>query len=229
MRSRTLFADIIFGGNQHGRWLNCRHCDVRGAIQTLSLMSCVNCSLTHIYRPGNDPRRTCVWTRWLCMIARYRFRMTDPEKAVIRERILRCQERRRMRAMAIPLPMEEPQVQEEPPRPSESLRSLSESELWERAGREERISLLALHSSQTHPEEGVSSSSGSTQAPSREVIDVSHISATSPYIVTTRRWGNQTLPRGPGLSSRSTHRQNSCYLDWGVHSRGRRGFSICRT
>ena len=90
IRSRALFADIIFGGNQHGRWLNYRHCDVRGAIQTLRLMSCVNCSLAHIYRPGDD-RRTCVWTRWLCMIARYRFRMTDPEKAVIRERILRCQ------------------------------------------------------------------------------------------------------------------------------------------
>ena len=24
MRSRSFFADIIFGGNQHGRWLNCR-------------------------------------------------------------------------------------------------------------------------------------------------------------------------------------------------------------
>ena len=57
------------------------------------------------------------------MIARYRFRMTDPEKAVIRERILRCKERRRMRAMAIPLPVEEPQVPEEPPRPTESLRA----------------------------------------------------------------------------------------------------------
>ena len=54
----------------------------------------------------------------------------------------------------------------------ESLRDLSESELWERAGQVERLSLLALHSSQTRPEEGVSSSSGSTQAPSREVIDV---------------------------------------------------------
>ena len=37
------------------------------------------------------------------MIARYRFRMTDAEKAVIRERILRCQERRRMRAIAVSL------------------------------------------------------------------------------------------------------------------------------
>ena len=112
MRRRSLFTDIIFGGNQHGRWLNCRHCDVRGAIQTLNLMSCVNCSLAHIYHPDNDRRRTCVWTRWLTMIARYRFRMTDTEKALIRERILRCQERRRMRAMAIPLPIEEPQAQE---------------------------------------------------------------------------------------------------------------------
>ena len=53
----------------------------------------------------------------------------------------------------------------------------------------------------------VSSSSGSTQAPTREVIDVSHISATSPYIVTTRRWGNQTLPRGQAFQvDRSTGR-----------------------
>ena len=196
MRSRTLFADIILGGNQHGRWLNCRHCDVRGAIQTLSMMSCVNCSLAHIYRPGDDPRKTCVWTRWLCMIARYRFRMTDPEKAVIRERVLRCKERRRMAAMGIPRPLEESRVPEDPPQPPVSLRSLTDSELWERARQEERLSLLALHSSQTYPEERASSSSGSTQAPPREVIDVGQISATSPNIVITRRWRNQTLPIG---------------------------------
>ena len=53
-----------------------------------------------------------------------------------------------------------------------------------------------MHSSQTHLEEEVSSSSGSTQAPAREVIDVSHISATSVNIVATRQWRNQTLPRG---------------------------------
>ena len=196
MRSRSMFADIIFGGNQHGRWLNCRHCDVRGAIQTLSLMSCVNCSLAHIYRPENDRRRTCVWTNWLRMIARYRFRMTDPEKAVIRERILRCQERRRMIAMGIHPPLGEPQAPEEPPQPPGSLHSLSNSELWERACQEERLSLLAMRASQTFPEERVSSSSGSNQAPPREVIDASHISATSPNVVTTRRWRDQTLPRG---------------------------------
>ena len=137
-----------------------------------------------------------MWTRWLTMIARYRFRMTDTEKASIRERILRCQERRRMRSMAVPLPIEEPQAQEEPSRPSRSLRDLSESELWECAAQEERLSLLALDASQTRPVEEISSSSGSTQAPAREVIDVSHISATSPFIVTTRQWRNQTLPRG---------------------------------
>ena len=118
-----------------------------------------------------------------------RFRMTDTEKESMRERILRCQERRRMRAMAAPLPIEESQAREDPERPSGSLRDLSESELWERAVQEERLSLLALHASQTCPDEGVSSS-GSTQAPAREVIDVSHISATSPFI------GGQTLPRG---------------------------------
>ena len=175
MRRRSLLADIIFGGNQHQRWLNCRHCDFWGAIQTLDLMSCVNCSLARIYRPEIDRRKTCVWTSWLTMIARYRFRMTDAEKAVIRERIQRCQERRRMRAIAVPVPTEEPQAQEEPSRPSRSLRDLSESELWERAAQEERLSFLALHASQTRPAERVSSAS--TQAPAREVIDVSHISA----------------------------------------------------
>ena len=90
----------------------------------------------------------------------------------------------------------QPQAQEEPSRPSGSLRDLSEAEMWEQAGQVERLSLLAMHSSQTDLEEEVSSSSGSTQAPTREVIDVSHISATSPCIVTTRRWRNQTLPRG---------------------------------
>ena len=76
------------------------------------------------------------------------------------------------------------------------MRDLSESELWERAAQEERLSLLAQHASQTCPDEGVSSSSGSTQAPAREVIDVSHMSAASPFIVTTRQWRGQTLPRG---------------------------------
>ena len=196
MRSRSFFADIILGGNQHGRWLSCRHCGVRGAIQTLDLMSCVNCSLAHIYRPQDDRRKTCVWTRWLTMIARYRFRMTDAEKAGIRERILRCKERRRMRAIAPILPVEEPQVQEESSRPSRSLRDLSEDELWEHACQRERLSLRDLHVSQTIPGHGASSSSGSTDIPRREVIDVSHISATSLYIVTTRTWRNQTLPRG---------------------------------
>ena len=196
MRSRSFFADIIFGGNQHGRWLNCRHCDVRGAIQTLDLMSCVNCSLARIYRPHDDRRKTCVWTRWLTMIARYRFRMTDAEKAVIRERILRCNERRRMRAIAPILPVEEPQVSEEQSMTSRSLRDLSEDELWERACQQERLSLRDLDASQTIPGQGASSSSGTTDVPRREVIDVSHISATSPYIVTTRTWRNQTLPRG---------------------------------
>ena len=103
MRRRTLFADIIPGGNQHGRWLYCRQCRASGAVQTLDLMSCVNCSLTHIYHPATDLRKTCVWTKWLRMIARYRFRMSDPEKAHLRERILRCQERRRLRAAVVQL------------------------------------------------------------------------------------------------------------------------------
>ena len=113
MRSRSLFADIIYGGNQHGRWLNCRQCGIRGAIQTLDLMSCVNCSLAHIYHPTNDLRKTCVWTKWLLMIVRYRFRMPDPEKARLRAKILRCQDRRRFRALAIPVAPEGQQAPEE--------------------------------------------------------------------------------------------------------------------
>ena len=130
------------------------------------------------------------------MTAKYRLRMTYDEKAVIRQEVSRCKERRRMRARGIPLPQGEPQLPEESSHPSDSLQSLSESELWERAGQEERTSLLALQATQTQPGGGVSSSSGSTQDPPREVIGVSHISATSQYIVTTRRWRNQTLPRG---------------------------------
>ena len=68
--------------------------------------------------------------------------------------------------------------------------------MWERACQEERLSLLALHASQTRPQEQASSSSEPTPDLPREIIDVSHISAASPHIVTTRRWRNQTLPRG---------------------------------
>ena len=90
----------------------------------------------------------------------------------------------------------EPQAPGDTPQPTGSLQSLSNSELWERACQEERSSLLAMRTSQTFPEERVSSSSGSSQAPPREVIDASHISATSPNVVTARRWRDQTLPRG---------------------------------
>ena len=108
-------------------------------MQTLDLMSCVNCSLTHIYHPENDLRKTCVWTKWLRMIARYRFRMTDPEKARIREKILRCQDRRRMRAIAMPPTQEEQRAPiEEPVRVI-----LHGEDGWEEAVRQERLSLLA--------------------------------------------------------------------------------------
>ena len=45
MRNRSMFTNIVSGGNQHSRWLYCRQCDASGAVQTLDLMSCVNCSL----------------------------------------------------------------------------------------------------------------------------------------------------------------------------------------
>ena len=119
-----------------------------------------------------------------------------PKRQSIRERILRCNERRRRRTIAPILPVDEPQLSEEQSRTSRSLRDLSEDELWERACQKERSSLRDLDVVQTIPGQGASSSSGSTDVPRREVIDVSHISATSPHIVTTRTWRNQTLPRG---------------------------------
>ena len=206
MRSRSLFADIIFGGNQHGRWLHCRQCGTRGAVQTLDLMSCVNCSLNHIYHPTNDLRKTCVWTKWLRIIARYRFRMTDSEKARVRERILRSQERRRLRAATIHPILEGPQPLEEIPEPPEQL------DAWERAYREERLSLLAQQVTREPPEGSTATSSGSTQYVPRERIDVGHLSATSPNIVTTRQWRGRTLPRGVAFQiDRLTGRTREIY------------------
>ena len=80
-----------------------------------------------------------MWTKWLRMIARYRFRMTDPEKAHIRERILRCQERRRMRAAVIHPASEEPQVPTQEP-----VRVILHGEDgWEEAVRQERLFSLS--------------------------------------------------------------------------------------
>ena len=116
--------------------------------------------------------------------------MTNPEKKLMRERILRCQQRRKLRTAAVHPALEEPQTLEEVPEPPEQL------DAWERASREERLSLLAQHATGTQPVEGTATSSGSTQSVPREVIDVGHISATSPNIVTTRQWGDRTLSRG---------------------------------
>ena len=115
--------------------------------------------------------------------------MTDPEKTRIRERILRCQERRRLRAVAIHPAPEGPQTPEEIPETPEQL------DVWEQAYREERLSLLAQRVTVEQPEGGTTSS-GSTQHAPRETIDVGHISATSHNIVTTRQWGDRTLPQG---------------------------------
>ena len=192
MRSRTFLADIIYGGNQHSRWLHCRQCGTTGAVQTLDLMSCVNCSLTHIYQPSNDLRKTCVWTKWLRMIARYRFRMTDPEKSQLRERILRCQEQRRLRAAVVQPAREETQTLHQEP-----MRVIVHGEDgWEEAVRQERLSLLAHHAMGVLPSEGGATSSGSTQPALEErVVHVEHASFASPSIVTTRRSDGQVLQR----------------------------------
>ena len=91
-----MFTNIVSGGNQHNQWLYCRQCDASGAVQTLDLMSCVNCSLRHIYQPAVDMRKTCVWTKWLRLISRYRLRMTDPERSQMRKAIQQCQEHQRL-------------------------------------------------------------------------------------------------------------------------------------
>ena len=60
----SMFTNIVSGGNQHSRWLYCRQCDASGAVQTLDLMSCINCSPRHIYHQ-QLMRKTCVRTKWL--------------------------------------------------------------------------------------------------------------------------------------------------------------------
>ena len=141
MKNRSMFTNIVSGGNQHSRWLYCRQCDASGAVQTLDLMSCVNCSLGHIYRPAADTRKTCVWTKWLRLISRYRLRMTDPERSQLRKAIQQCQEHRRLGIPATQdTPGDAPEAQTstdaQTPQETEQLDD------WERAIREERLSLL---------------------------------------------------------------------------------------
>ena len=198
MRSRSMFSDIIFGGNQHSRWLYCRQCSASGAIQTLDMMSCVNCSLRHIHHPEVDTRKTCVWTKWLRMIARYRFRMTDFEKTQLKQQIQRRQDKRRFRRLALQ------QASEQPVRTTVQERDTSTTgpeverlDEWEQAMRQERLSLLAHHATMTIPRGSEATSSSSTQLPPEErFIHVEHASSASPNIITTRQWDNRTLPRG---------------------------------
>ena len=193
-----MFADIIFGGNQHSRWLYCRQCSASGAIQTLDMMSCVNCSLRYVHHPEVDTRKTCVWTNWLRMIARYRFRMTDAEKTQLKEQIQRRQDKRRFRRVALQPSPEEPlrvAIQEGDNHTiGPEVERLDE---WEEAIRQERLSLLARHATMAMPMGSGATSSGSTQLPPEErFIHVEHASSASPNIITTRQWDNRTLPRG---------------------------------
>ena len=157
-----MFSDITFGGNQHSRWLYCRQCGASGALQTLDLMSCVRCSLTHIYHPGVDTRKTCVWTKWLKLISRYRFRMTESERSQLKEKIQKRQQQRRLRAAAEQPTLEEVQALQERARTHVQ----TESEQVENRG---------------------------------GAIHVEHASIASPYIVTTRHWDFNPLPRGTAL------------------------------
>ena len=198
MRSRSLFADVIFGGNQHSRWLYCRQCSASGAIQTLDMMSCVNCSLRYIHRPEVDTRKTCVWTKWLRMIARYRFRMTDVEKTQLRGQIQRRQDERRFGRLALQPPPEEPlQVVVQEGDNNTSGPEAERVDEWEEAIRQERLSLLAHHATMVMPIGSGATSSDSTQLPPDErFIHVEHASSASPNIITTRQWENRTLRRG---------------------------------
>ena len=116
--------------------------------------------------------------------------MTDPEKAHIRERVLRCQERRRMRAITIPPAPEEHQAPiQEPVRVI-----LHGEDGWEEAVRQERLSLLAHHvTREVTPGSGAS---GSTQPVLEErIIHLEHASYASPSIVTTRRSDGAAIQR----------------------------------
>ena len=55
------------------------------------------------------------------MIARYRFRMSDPEKAEVRSGVRNSQDRRRLRALQPPPAPEEPQPPQEVPERDEPL------------------------------------------------------------------------------------------------------------
>ena len=189
MRGRSMFADIIFGANQHSRWLYCRQCSASGAVQTLDMMSCVNCSLRHIHHPEVDTRKTCVWIKWLRMIARYRFRMTDEEKSQLKRQIQQRQDKRRFRRLALQ------------PSPEESLQTIAtelddgpatlgirREDLWEEAIRQERLSLLSHHATMELSTGSEAASSGTTQ-PSTEgrFIHVEHAAFASRNVITTRR------------------------------------------
>ena len=68
---------------------------------------------------------------------------------------------------------------------------------WERAIREDRLSLLACHATMEDVGEGSSRSSGSTQIHANERwIHVEHASFASHNVVTTRQWNSQVAPRG---------------------------------
>ena len=186
MRNRSMFTNIVSEGNQ----------GASGAVQTLDMMSCVNCSLRHIYRPTVDTRKTCVWTKWLRLISKHRFRMTDPERSQLRKTIHQCQKRRRLGTFTIHQePMDAPDAHG-----LEDVQTSSESEHmddWNQAIREERLSLLARHAIAEGAGDSEATSSGSTQLPMRErVIHVEHASIASHNWITTRQWNSQVAPRG---------------------------------
>ena len=193
MRNRSRFADIILGGNQHSRWLYCRPCRASGAVQTLDMMSCVTCSLTHIGHPEVDTRKTCAWTKWLQMIARYRFRMTETEKGDLQRQIQRRQDRRRLRRLALQQVHEETSTTVQATEQTGGLRQVDE---WEEVIRRERLSLLAHHATMEGSTGSGATSSGSTQQlPEARIVHVEHVSFASPYIVTTRRTDGTVLQR----------------------------------
>ena len=122
--------------------------------------------------------------------------MTDPERNQLHKEIRQCQENRRHDTLAdqdTPEDTTETQTLANAQVPQES----EQLDDWERAIREERLSLLARHVTMEGVGEGSSSSSGSMRIHENERwIHVEHASSASHNVVTTRQWGLQVAPRG---------------------------------
>ena len=122
--------------------------------------------------------------------------MTDPERSQLRKEIHQCQERRRLGTSTIqqgPEDVPETPALEDVQTPYEP----EHMDEWDRAIREERLSLLARHAIAEGGGGSEATSSGSTQThTSGRIIHVEHASIASHNWITTRQWNSQVAPRG---------------------------------